>query len=144
MLWGWVAFLDFNPYVLKTWCQKSPPYIYKICSFCLTRTHPFSLCPVLTWRMLQVQTVRIESNNCQSWEMEGFWYLSKMPCCPHHLYFSPVCLPTSSSNLTWFGLVSWPSLTFRSKNLVIGSETVPGIQSLCCDSQNSCESCKTT
>lgn len=135
MLWRWVASSCIStPYVLRTWCQKSPATFTRYV-FCLTRTHPFAFCPVLPWRMLQVQSVNIESSNCQSWEWEGFWYLYKYTMLSPSPSLQPCFSPHQSPNLTWFGLVSWPSLTFRPKNLAIGSETVPGIWSLCCNSQ---------
>lgn len=140
MLWGWVA---SSPYVLRTWCQKSPPTFTRYIPY-LTRTRPSSLrlCPVLTWRMLQVQNIPIESGYCQSWEWGWLWYLYKYTTLPPTPSFQPCFSPYPSpkSNPVWadsmavFGFQSkkpgnWSWSHSRSKIIMLWYP-------------NSCEGCK--
>lgn len=95
--------LYLSPYVLRTWCQKSP-FTFARCVPCLTKPHTFSVCPVLTWRMFQVQSVdtsqgivRVENGNI----------LASLQIC-HAV--SSTFIPTpflshaASPDLTWCGL----------------------------------------
>lgn len=134
-LWdGWLL-LHLSPLCPENTMPEVASLIDKVCSFFWPEhiLSPFVLCSPGACFKLKMLTqsqavVRVESRN-------DFCIFTNTPCCLQHLHSNPISLSTSPPNLTWFGLVPWPSLAFRQKNLVIGSETVPGVISLCYDTQ---------
>lgn len=93
-----------SSYVLRTWCQKSPPTYTRYVLWPEHVLPPFTfvLCS-LTWKMLQVQNIPVESGCCQNWEWEWHWYLYKYTALPPTPSLQPCFSPYPSpkSNLVW-------------------------------------------